>query len=173
MAITLKEGTLLFRAKWTAKEVYVHTRSFGPGAGARYVVERIERLRASAQTWEAVQGRVPEDLKATVVFGDMDVRVCQDAPVVRFPATDEDGLRDVTPLARTVVFAGTVPGHIKDHLQSCATYGVRVIYTYGPPTWRDRLRGHDLLVSRSDEAIFRAEATRVLDLCALTGGAQP
>lgn len=174
MAIALKEGTLLFRAKWTAKEVYVHTRAFGPVAGARYVVERIERLqRRSRHTWASAEGPVPDALRTTVVYGDMDLRVCEDSPVVRFAAGDENALRDVIPLARTVVFAGSVPVHLKDHLQSCATYGVRVVYAYGPPTLRDRLRGHRLLVSRSDEAVFRADPARVMDVCALTEGARP
>jgi len=127
----MRQGTVLFRAKWTAKEIYIHTRAFGIAAGARYAVTRLRELeRRSAKPWDDAASVAP-GLEATVLIGpDLQAVMAWGAPVLQ-AGRDSRAAATLIPLARTVVFAGwALPPNVPALLRSCQSYGVTVCYVY-------------------------------------------
>lgn len=164
----ITQGTPLFRAKWTAKEVYIHVRAFGYLAGVRYVGMRLREVQQrGAKPWRD-GGPVSAGMDATLLIGagpdelvgaGLDA-LAWDRPVLKADA-DPRGAATFIPLARTVVFAGSpLPQNVRALLQACRTYRVSVVYVYGPTiAWRDR-RAHNQVLRQSQTAVYASGGGR-------------
>lgn len=150
----MSQGTLLFRAKWTAKEVYIHTHAFGFAAGTRYAMMRLRELQQRRSKPWISGGPVPPGMDATLLLAPgLEGLMPWGAPVLE-AGSNPRSAADLIPLVRTVVFSGrALPPNAKALLKSCRAYSVTVVYIYDSHIpWRNRI-AHVRLLSSSQTAL--------------------
>lgn len=157
----MSQGTVLFRAKWTAKEVYIHAHAFGYAAGTRYAMMRLREIqRRRSKPWIS-GGPVPSGMDATLLLSpDLEDFMPWGAPVLQ-PGSNPRSTAVLIPLVRTVVFSGrALPPNVKALLNSCRANSVTVVYVYySDIPWRHRI-AHGRLLSSSQTAFCSLRTER-------------